>query len=302
MVNRDDLWPEIDYQADKDTLDALHMQAQVLGKVKVALTRTAPEWQNVPLSVNARGLTTGPLHADDTVIELAFDLVDHAIVIDAADGRREGFDLVPAPLRAFTADVMAALERLDVQVTINPMTVEVPDPVRCDVHEGYEAYEREAANRLFRVLAQNATVFADFRAGFWGKQSPVSFWWGTFDLAVNRFDLTPVPPAPGMDRIARVGADSRQTAVGFWPGNHRYPKPAYFAYTFPKPDGLESAVIAPGKAGWNADLGEFLLDFDDVRTAADPRAALMEFAVSTYEAGADLAGWDRELLERKPPL
>jgi len=301
MPNRDDLWPAIDYPADKDTLDALHMRSQVLGKVKVALTRTAPQWQNVPMWVNARGLTTGPLHSGDTVFELAFDLIDHNCSISAADGRREAFDLTPCALRTFTADVMGALERLGTPVAINPMTVEVPDPVRCDLHEGYGAYDPDVANRLFRVLAQNTTVLDEFRAGFWGKQAPVSFWWGTFDLAVARYNLKPVPTAPGMDLIARVGGDSEQIAVGFWPGNHRYPKPAYFAYTFPKPDGIESAVIGPQIAGWNADLGEFLLDYEDVRTADDPRAVLLEFATSTYEAGAALAGWDRELLERTPP-
>jgi Family of unknown function (DUF5996) len=145
-------------------------------------------------------------------------------------------------------------------------------------------------------------VFEDYRAGFWGKQPPVSFWWGSFDLAVTRYNLVVVPPADGMDLISRVGVDSEQVAVGFWPGNDHYPKPAFFAYTYPKPEELEGAVVRPDTAGWNADVGEFLLDYDDVRIAPDPRAAILEFANSTYEAGAKLAGWDRELLERRPLL
>ena len=296
-----DRWPELDYPACKDAIDALHMQSQVVGKVKAALSRRAPQWQNVPLFVNARGLTTGLLRAERTDIEIAFDLVEHRLWIFSVDGRREGFDLVPRPLRDFTADVLTALARLDVRVTINPMTVEVPDPVRCDECDGYDAYEPEVANRLFRILAQAASVFEDYRAGYWGKQTPTSFWWGSFDLAVTRYNLVPVPPTDGMDLISRVAMDSEQAAVGFWPGNARYPKPAFFAYTYLKPDGIQDAAIRPAAAGWNDDLGEFLLDYPDVRTAEDPRAEILAFANTTYEAGSELAGWDRELLEGHRP-
>ena len=304
MATREDSdrWPELDYAGERDTIDALHMWTQVVGKVKVALTRTAPQWQNVPLFLTGRGLTTGLLHGGGSGIEIAFDLVDHRMDIVTSTGRREGFDLAPSPLREFTANVLGALDRLGASVTINPLTVEVPNPVRCDVHEGYDVYDPDVANRLFRILAQVATVFEDYRAGFWGKQPPVSFWWGTFDLAVTRYNLVAIPPADGMDLIARVGGDSEQAAVGFWPGNDRYAKPAFFAYTFPKPEGLEGAVVSPDAAGWNADVGEFLLDYEDVRIAQDPRAAILEFANSAYEAGATLAGWNRELLERRPAI
>ena len=297
-----DLWPALDYQASKETIAALHMRTQVVGKVKVALTQTAPEWQNVPLFVTGRGLTTGLMNHQGTAIEIAFDLVDHRVDIITSDGRREGFDLTSNALRDFTADVFAALDRLGVSVTINPLTVEVPNPVRCDVDEGYDVYDRDVASRLFRIVAQVATVFEDYRAGFWGKQPPVSFWWGSFDLAVTRYNLVAVPPTEGMDLISRVGGDSEQAAVGFWPGNDRYAKPAFFGYTFPKPEGLEGAVVSPDAAGWNTDVGEFLFDYDDVRMAEDPRAAILAFADSAYEAGTTLAGWDRKLLERRPPI
>jgi Family of unknown function (DUF5996) len=296
-----DAWPALDYPAGKETIDALHMWTQVVGKVKIALTRVAPEWQNVPLFVNGRGLTTGLLQSGGNVVELAFDLVDHRLGITTSDGRRDGFELLPCPLRDFTAQALAALDRLGMSVTINPVTVEVPNPVRCDLHEGYDAYDPEVANRLYRILAQAVTLFEDYRAGFWGKQPPVSFWWGTFDLAVTRYNLVPVPPSDQMDLISRVGGDSEQAAVGFWPGNDRYAKPAFFALTYPKPEGLEDASLRPGAARWSGELGEFLLDYDDVRMSKDPRAAVREFANSAYEAGAELAGWDRELLERPPP-
>jgi Family of unknown function (DUF5996) len=301
MPPNDTSWPRLDYPTSRDALDALHMRTQVVGKVKLALTRIAPEWQNVPLFVNARGLTTGLLQAGGTGLELAFDLVAHRLNLFTTDGREETVALVPCPLRVFTASVMAALERLGVTVAINPMTVEVPNPVRCDQHEGFVAYQGDVANRLFRILAGTATVFEDFRAGFWGKQSAVSFFWGTFDLAVARFNLVPVPPAPGMGLIYRVGADSQQAECGFWSGSEKYPRPAFYAFTYPKPVGIEKASVRPNKAGWNEALGEFLLDYDDVRAAQDPRASILDFLNSTYEVGARLSGWDRQLLGRAPP-
>jgi hypothetical protein len=269
--------------------------------LQLALTRIAPEWQNVPLSVNALGLTTGLLQSGHAGLEIAFDLVDHRLTIATTDGRLEGFDLVPRPLRAFTAEVMGALGRLGMEVTINPMTVEVPNPVRCDLHEGCDVYDPDVVNRLFRILAQTETAFEDFRAGFWGKQSQVSFFWGTFDLSVMRFNLKALPPREGVDVIQRVATDSELTEVGFWPGSERYPKPAYFAFAFPKPDGIEGAAIGPEAAGWNPEMGEFLLDYEDVRAADDPRAAILEFANTTYATAADLSGWDRQLLDRAPP-
>jgi hypothetical protein len=294
-------WPALEYSACRESLDALHMQTQVVGKVKLALTRPAPQWQQVPLWVNARGLTTGLLRAGDVGLEIAFDLVGHRLAITTTDGRSDGFDLVARPLRDFTAEVMKALGRLGISVTINPMTVEVPHPVRCDTYAGCDAYDPAVTFRFFRVLSQVATVFEDFRARFWGKQPPVSFFWGTFDLAVARFNLVPVPPGPGMDRIYRVAMDSQLAELGFWPGDVRYPKPAFYAFTFPKPEGLASARIRPATAGWNAEMGEFLLDYDQVRASPDPRASILEFAESSYAAGADLAGWDRTLLDRSPP-
>jgi hypothetical protein len=301
MTANEIAWPSLDYLTSKDALDALHMRTQVVGKVKLALTRTAPEWQNVPLFVNARGLTTGLLQAGGTGLELAFDLVAHRLNLFTTDGRQEEVALVPCALRVFTASVMAALERLGISVTINPMTVEVPNPVRCDQHEGFDAYQGAVANRLFRILARTATVFEEFRAAFWGKQTPVSFFWGSFDLAVARFNLAPVPPAPGMDLIYRVAMDSQQAEFGFWSGSEKYPRPAFYAFSYPKPAGIEKATVRPSKAAWNESMGEFLLDYEDVRATVDPRVGLLDFLNSTYEVGARLCGWDTELLSRPPP-
>ncbi len=302
MASPDEGWPKLDYEASKDTLEALHLQSQVLGKVKLALTTPAPEWQNVPLFVNASGLTTGLLRAGEVGLELAFDLVRQQLLISTTDGRRDGFELKARPLRAFTAEVRAALGRLKVKVDFTPMTVEVPKPVNLDEFEGCNVYQPDVTNRLFRILASNALVFEDFRAGFWGKQGPVSFFWGTFDLAVARFNLVPLPPAPQLGRIYRVAMDSQQFEVGFWSGNEKYPRPAYYAFTFPKPAGLEKASVRPAAARWNDALGEFLLDYDQVQQSSDRRSLVLEFANTTYAAGAELCGWDRSILERRPPL
>ena len=302
MPNRSDQWPALDYVAERDALQALHMRSQVVGKVKLALTEVAPEWQNVPLWVNARGLTTGLLRDGETGFEIAFDLVAHRLVISTTEGTVEELDLAPCPLREFTAQVMAALGRVGVSVRINPLTVEVPNPVRCDEYEGYDAYDGDVATRLFAILAQTATILEEHRAHFWGKQSGVGFYWGTFDLSLTRYNLVPVAPRDGMNVISRVGGDSEQVVVGFWPGNERYPEPAFFAYTFPPPAGLDRARIEPQIARWNPEMGEFLLDYEDVRASGDPREAILEFAHSTYAAGADLSRWDRGLLDRAPPM
>lgn len=293
-------WPALNYRADRESLDAVHMQTQVIGKVKLALNPLEAEWQQVPLSVNARGLTTGLLWTGRVGIEIAFDFVDHRLVITSTDGRRQELDLVARPLREFTAEVMSALDRLNVHVTINPLTVEVPNPVRCDEFSGYGAYDPVAINRFFRTIAHIATVFEEFRAGFWGKQTPVGFFWGTFDLAVARYNLVPVPTDPRMDRIYRVAMDSETTEVGFWSGSEKYPRAAFYAYTYPKPDEIESVEISPRGARWNAELGEFLLDYEDVRASSDPRAAILEFTNTAYAAGAHLAGWNRKLLDWHP--
>jgi hypothetical protein len=268
----------------------------------LALSPLEAEWQQVPLSVNGRGLTTGLLWTGRTGIEIAFDLVDHRVLLTCTDGHGEAFDLVARPLHEFTTTLMTALGRLGVRVAINPLTVEVPKPVRCDEFEGYNAYDPSAINRFFRTIARVATVLEEFRAGFWGKQTPVGFFWGTFDLCVARYNLVPVPPAPGMDRIYRVAMDSEVSEVGFWSGSEKYPRAAFYAFTYPKPDGIENARIRPAPARWNAEMGEFLLDYEDVRSSPDSRGAIEEFTNSAYAAGADLAGWDRKLLERKPPV
>ncbi len=301
MPKTGEAWPALDYEAAKLAIESLHMQAQVVGKVKLALTPAAPEWQTVPLWVGARGLTTGLMDGGDRAVEVAFDLIEHRLDLSTSDGARKTFELAPMPLREFTARVLGALSALGLDVEINPMTVEVPNPVRCDEFEGCDCYDPKVAERLHAIFVRVATALEVFRAGFWGKQSQVGLYWGTFDLSMTRYNLVRLPPRDGAGLIRRVAMDTEQFEVGFWPGNERYPRPAFFAFAFPAPDGIAEAEIAPKAARWDPDMGEFLLDYDDVMASDDPRGAILEFASSAYAAGADLAGWDRSLLEWSPP-
>lgn len=301
MSASEDGWPSFDYEASKLAVESLHMATQVVGKVKLALTPAAPEWQTVPLWVNARGLTTGLMPAGGRGVEVSFDLIDHHLSVATADGRREGFDLSPMPLREFTSRVLGTLSRLGLDVEINPMTVEVPNPVRCDEFDGCDCYDAEVSRRLHAIFARTAAALEEFRAGYWGKQSLVGLYWGTFDLSLARYNLVRTPVRETWDRIHRVAMDSEQFEVGFWPGNEQYPRPAFFAFTFPAPAGIAEAEIAPKAARWDVAMGEFLLDYDDVLAADDPHAVILEFANRAYAAGADLAGWDRSLLDWHPP-
>jgi hypothetical protein len=181
------------------------------------------------------------------------------------------------------------------------MTVEVSNPVRCDEFEGCDCYDPDVSERLHAMFARTAAAFEEFRARYWGKQSQVGLYWGTFDLSLVRYNLVRTPVRETWDRIHRVAMDSEQFEVGFWPGNERYPRPAFFAFTFPAPAGVPEAEVAPKAAHWDPAMGEFLLDYDDVLSVDDPHAAVLEFAESTYAAGAELAGWDRSLLDWNGP-
>src|SRR5262249_14501665 len=236
--------------------ESLHMQTQVVGKVKLALVPAAPEWQTVPLWVNARGLTTGLLPGGGRGVEVAFDLIDHGLHVTTSDGGGRSVGLSPPmPPRDFTAEVLGALSDVGVDVEINPMTVEVPEPVRCDEFEGCDRYDPGVAVRLHAIFVRVAAALEAFRSGFWGKQSQVGLYWGPFALSMTRFNLVRLPPRDGAGIIRRVAMDTEQFEVGFWPGNDRYPRPAFYAFTSPAPAGIADAPIDPKGARWDQGMG-----------------------------------------------
>ena len=289
-------WPALPYDEWRDTRDTLHMYTQVVGKIRLALSPFEPQWANVPLYVTARGLTTSPVPSGVGAFDVEFDLVDHRLVLRTSDGGVKQLPLRPRAVADFFADVMAAMARLGVDVTISPGPSEVPDPIPFAEDRTHHSYEPEQANRFLRVLSPVDVVLKEHRSRFNGKAPPVHFFWGSFDLVGARFSGRPATPPAGADTIARYGGDAEQICGGFWPGHPGFPSAAFFAYGYPKPDGIEDAPIRPAGAAWDAEIGEFVFSYDAMRAAPDPRRALLDFLESTYDACAQRLGWSPELI------
>jgi hypothetical protein len=289
-------WPALPLAAWRETRDTLHMYTQIVGKIKLGLMPLERGWANVPLFLTPRGFTTGAMPYGERMVQIDFDFVAHTIELTTSDGGARSIALLPARCVAdIYAAIMAALGALGVTVTIWPMTVEVPNPTRCDEDREHGSYDPEYVERFRRAMASIGTAFIEHRAPFRGRHSPLQFFWGTFDLAYVRFSGRDADPPPNADRMMRIAMDAQEIAAGFWPGDDRFPEPAFYAYAYPKPLGLEAATIQPAAAGWNASLGEFVLRYDDVRSAPSPRAALLDFLAATYDAAATRANWDRSL-------
>ena len=295
-----DEWPALPYDEWRHTRDTLHMYAQIVGKLRLALSPFEPEWANVPLYVTARGLTTSPVPLGLRTFDAEFDFVDHQLVLRASGGGMERLPLRGA-VADFYAAVMDALRRLGFDVTISPGPSEVPDPIPFAEDRTHDSYDPEPVNRFFRVLSAVDVVLKEHRSRFRGKTPPAQFFWGSFDIVVTRFSGRPAQPPPGADTITRYGGDAEQICGGFWPGHPQHPAPAFFAYGYPKPEGIERASIRPAGAAWNAELGEFLFPYDAMRAAPDPRQALLDFLQTTYDASAERLGWSPELTEIDAP-
>jgi len=299
-------WPELPYPAWKDTCTTLHLWTQVVGKVRLARTPWLNHSWHVPLYVTARGLTTSPIPHGDRSFAIDFDFIDHVLVIAATDGARRQLSLEPCSVADFYAALMLALEEMSLPVRIHEMPSEIADAIPFSRDAVHGAYDRAYAQRFWRVLIQADRVFSEFRTGFLGKCSPVHFFWGSFDLAVTRFSGRRAPLHPGVvphlpGAVLREAYSHEVSSAGFWPGTG-IDYPAFYSYAYPEPDGFRSARVKPQSAFYSSALGEFLLPYDAVRTAADPDAELVAFLHSTYEAAAELAGWDRVALECKPGL
>jgi hypothetical protein len=274
------------------------MWTQVVGKVRLALSPYVNHWWGVALYVTARGLTTSPMPSRDDTFEITFDFLDHQLLIDTSRGERRRLPLVAQSVAEFYHAVMRALADLGIDVRIWPMPVEVPSPIRFTEDRVHAAYDAAAAAAWWHALVAVDSVLKEFRGEFIGKSSPVHFWWGAFDLAVTRFSGRRAPERPGVDAIMREGYSHEVMSAGFWPGSGAMPEPAFYAYAAPEPDGFKAARVGPSAAFYHADLGEFLLKYEDVRRAASPRSALLEYLRSAYEAAATHGGWNRAELER----
>jgi len=297
-------WPALAYADWQDTCGTLHLWTQVIGKVKLALSPLSNHWWGIVLFVTARGLTTGAMPYRDRVLQIDFDFCAHQLIMRTSDAREERIALAPMTTADFYAAVMAALRALDVDVRIWTMPVEIEDAIPFDTDRQHASYDGQAAQTFWLQLVQADRVFNIFRARFLGKVSPVHFFWGSFDLAVTRFSGRAAPPlksnnSPNVAAWVMNEAYSHECAsVGFWPGNGGYGRAAFYAYAYPEPEGFGAQKVSPQGAAYSEDVGQFLLDYDAVRTAGSPDAALLDFMQSTYEAAANRGAWDRKMLER----
>ena len=289
-------WPELPYAAWTDTLDTVHMVFQILGKVRVALSPKEPEWAHVALYVSARGITTGPVPSPAGLLEVEVDFVDHVVVVRTSSGEVVDVALRDRPIAEFWSEFVAALRAVGVTTQLSDMPQEVADPIPFPKDTTHSTYDAPAAARFWQVLTAIEPVFEEYRAAFQGKVSRVQFFWGSVDLAVTRFSGRPCTPPPGAGMLERETYDYEQMSAGWWPGNASFPDPAFYAYAYPKPEGIEAAALAATGAVWNSDLGEFILLYEHVRTAASPAAALREFLDAAYDACTSRAGWDPGLV------
>jgi hypothetical protein len=297
-IDRAECWPALALESWKDTCATLHLWTQMVGKVRLALTPRVNQWWNVPLYVAARGLSTSRIPYGEGGFELCFDFVEHELVLETNDGAVRTLELAPKAVADFYEDFLGLLHGAGIAVKIWKMPVEIPDPIPFDEDVMHGAYNATAVEKFWRILQTVDVVLQEFRARFTGKCSPVHFFWGSFDLAVTRFSGRPAPARPGADAITREAYSQEVSSVGFWPGSGTVRDAAFYSYMAPAPQGFSAAQVRSPAAFYDQKLGEFLLMYDEVRRSARPGAALLEFCQSTYEAGADLAKWDRAALER----
>jgi len=291
-------WPELTWDKWKDTAATLHMWTQIVGKTRLELTPLLNHWWNVPLYVSARGLTTSAMPYRGDLLEIEFDFVSHELRFRLSSGTMLAVPLRAQTVASFYAEYQRCLATLDVSVEINPVPVEISDPIPFAKDEVHHSYDPEYAHRFWQALTCADDLFRQFSSRFIGKMSPVHFFWGSFDLAVTRFSGRPAPPRDGADRVTREAYSHELISAGFWPGNGGFGTAAFYCYAVPSPAALDAEEVKPDAASYDKKLGEFILKYDDVRTEASPDDAVMDFLQSTYEAGARLAKWDRAALER----
>ncbi|WP_454632304.1 DUF5996 family protein [Bradyrhizobium cenepequi] len=295
-------WPELPTAAWRDTCATLHLWTQIVGKVRLAKSPWLNHSWHVALYVAARGLTTSPIPDGIRTFQIDFDFIDHILRISTSDGAERQFALAGLSVASFYAAMLAALRELGIDVAIDEMPNELPDPIRFSEDSQHRSYDADAVRRFFQILSNCDRLFKQFRTGFLGKASPVHFFWGSFDLAVTRFSGRTAPLHPGgvpnlPDSVAHEAYSHEVSSAGFWPGGGAIDYPAFYSYAYPEPAGFRSAKVRPDAAFFSESLSEFILPYDVARISGDPDQAVLEFLQSTYEAAAIAAKWDRAALE-----
>src|ERR1700730_17606681 len=299
-------WPELPTAEWRDTYETLHLWTQIIGKIRLARAPWLNHSWHVALYVTARGLTTSPIPDGIRTFQLDFDFIDHTLRLSTNDGAKRQLALAGQSVASFYEAVMADLAELGIHIAIDDMPNELPEPIRFSQDHRHASYDPSAVRRFFQILANADRVFKQFRTGFLGKASPVHFFWGSFDLAVTRFSGRRAPRHPGgvphlSNEVACEAYSHEVSSAGFWPGGG-IDYPAFYSYAYPVPEGFRSAPIRPEAAFFSQELGEFVLPYDAVRTAASPDTALLDFLQSTYEAAANAGKWDRAALECAPGI
>ncbi len=304
MPIQNEHWPKLPLDQWQDTYETLHLWSQIVGKIRLSQMPWINHSWHVPFYVTARGLTTSFIPYGTRAFEIDFDFSDHRMHITTSEGERRSFNLMAMSVADFYRKIMRTLSELDIEARIWPMPVEIPDPIQSfPENEEQAAYDPKMVGRFWRALLQMHRVFTDFRARFIGKGSPVHFFWGAFDLAVTRFSGRTAPKHPGgvpncADWVMEEAYSHEVSSAGFWPGAG-LGEAAFYAYAYPEPEGFSEYLVRPEEVYYHKELGEFILPYEAVRTAGEPDTMLLDFLQSTYEAAAELAGWDRNALERK---
>src|SRR4030081_2955934 len=295
-------WPELPTAAWRETCAMLHLWTQIIGKIRLARAPWLNHSWHVALYVTARGLTTSPIPDGVRTFQIELDFIDHLLRISTSDGATRQLALTGQSVASFYASIMATLAEFGFHIPIDEMPNELPEPIRFSQDNQHASYDPGAVQRFFEILVNADRVFKQFRTAFLGKASPVHFFWGSFDLAVTRFSGRRAPRHPGgvphlPDTVASEAYSHEVSSAGFWPGSGAVDYPAFYSYSYPEPEGFRTTKVRPDAAFFSEALGEFILPYDAVRTAADPDQALLEFLQSTYEAAADAAKWARAALE-----
>ncbi|HUZ09189.1 MAG TPA: DUF5996 family protein [Acidimicrobiales bacterium] len=300
-----DPWPSLPVAEWEATRDTLQLWTQVIGKLRLACSPLLNHWWNVTLYVTARGLTTSLMWADDgRGFQIDFDFVAHRLDITVSDGSRRSVALEPRSVADFYGEVIGRLDELDIHPEIWTMPVEIEGAIPFEDDHSHASYDRDHVERFWQLLVRSSHVFNELGTTFVGKASPVHLFWGALDLATTRFSGRAAPPHPGGaphcgPRVMREAYSQEVSSFGYWPGGTG--EGAFYSYAYPEPDGYRDTPVTPTQAYYDGDLGEFLLPYTAVRTAADPRGTLLSFLQSAYAAAADRGGWDREALDRQPP-
>lgn len=302
-TGRDEVWPALPQGNWSGTCATLQLWMQIVGKVRLALMPPINHCWGVTLYPTIRGVTTSPMPYGNRAVQIDFDFVDHVLLVETSAGDRRTIPLKPMTVAEFYRQLMAALESLGTPVRIWPVPVEIADPIRFEQDDVHKDYDAEYVQRFWRILLETTRVFTIFRSRFRGKVSPIHLFWGALDLACTRFSGRTAPEhasMPGLaDRVTRDAYSHEVSSCGFWPGMPGV-EPLFYSYAYPEPPGYREYSIAPAQARFDANFGEFVLPYDEMRNSANPDTALLKFLQSTYEAAANCANWERAALDCAP--